>query len=80
MMPEPTCGVPNRFRMRAPNNDWLAMKRPAASCVSRSGMRSSLLLAPTKSCSINLHAVENRGDLAPPPPWRASWRQLDPIA
>jgi hypothetical protein len=45
-----------------PSDNRLAMKRLH---VSRSGMRSGLLLvAPTKACSINPHAVENHGDLA----------------
>jgi REP element-mobilizing transposase RayT len=48
--------------MRVPSDNRLAMKRLR---VSRSGMRSSLLLfAPTKACSINPHAMENHGDLA----------------
>src|SRR5215469_7400511 len=47
-------------RMCVRSDNWFAMKPP----FSPSGMRSSLLVAPTKACSINPHAMENHGDLA----------------
>ena len=54
-------GAPKAQRLTAnarAKRQWFAMK------LLLSGMRSSLLVAPTKACSINPHAMENHGDLA----------------